>query len=130
MIYICRSFHNVGYFIGFLIIDCPELELESLKVGKAEKGGKKRKGGKRWKRRLWFCNQPFGKISVMIIISLHSFLTSKACQWQHVTEIMLITIEWRVPHRSDASQNHHKINGYRSKTSAATFIHKRRIKAI
>ena len=88
MIYICRSFHNVGYFIGFLIIDCPELELESLKVGKAEKGGKKRKGGKRWKRRLWFCNQPFGKISVMIIISLHSFLTSKACQWQHVTDEM------------------------------------------
>ena len=46
MIYICRSFHNVGNFIGFLIIGCPELELESLKVGKAEKGRKAEKDRK------------------------------------------------------------------------------------
>ena len=57
------------------------------RVVRAGKSGS-RNGGKRRKRRLWFCNQPFGKISVMIIISLHSFLTSKACQWQHVTDEM------------------------------------------
>ena len=37
-----------------------QLELESLKVWKAEKGGKRRK------RQLWFCNQPFGKRSVIM----------------------------------------------------------------
>ena len=66
--------HTKGYTLRLslselLLISIREeftLEVESLKVGKAKKGGKGEKDGKRWRRRLLFCNQPFGKRSVIM----------------------------------------------------------------
>ena len=53
---------SASYLVLFNTLISSELKVE-IRAGKSKSliRWKRRKGGKRWKRRIWLCNQPFGK---------------------------------------------------------------------